>query len=150
MENPEGIAVCLSCGNEWTVREPGVKKKRKCPACGKYRIKLKSEMVGEAGQDTEKGDKAEVAGENNPKPGEKGADAAPKISNKSSDSPEKGIPGEVKEGTPAGGSLYLVVALLAIGAVTAMWFLRAPHSERRVTAAPAPAVRFPKMSGARW
>ncbi|KUK62386.1 MAG: hypothetical protein XD82_0696 [Methanoculleus marisnigri] len=42
MGNTEGIAVCLACGNEWTVRDPGVKKKRKCPVCGKYRIHFKS------------------------------------------------------------------------------------------------------------
>jgi len=41
------IAVCLSCGNEWVVRSPsppGVKKKRKCPVCGKYRVRMKSEL----------------------------------------------------------------------------------------------------------
>ncbi len=43
-ENPETVAVCLSCSNEWIVRDPGVKKKRKCPVCGKYRVKLKSDM----------------------------------------------------------------------------------------------------------
>lgn len=47
MVSPDGVAVCLSCGNEWTVREPGVKKKRKCPVCGKYRIRLKSEVLAE-------------------------------------------------------------------------------------------------------
>ena len=51
MVSPDGVAVCLSCGNEWTVRAPGVKKKRKCPVCGKYRIKLKSELnEGEKGE----------------------------------------------------------------------------------------------------
>lgn len=46
------IAVCLSCGNEWVVRSPsppGVKKKRKCPVCGKYRVRMKSELESGAG-----------------------------------------------------------------------------------------------------
>lgn len=49
------IAVCLTCGNEWVVRTPnapgGKRKKRKCPVCGKYRIRMKSELE-------EKGDDA--------------------------------------------------------------------------------------------
>jgi hypothetical protein len=45
-ENFEAMAVCLSCSNEWAVRDPSVKKKRKCLICGKYRIKLKSDKPG--------------------------------------------------------------------------------------------------------
>lgn len=44
MVSPDKIAVCLSCGNEWEVRTAGIGKKRKCPVCGKYRIKMKSEV----------------------------------------------------------------------------------------------------------
>jgi len=47
MENPEEIAVCLACENEWKVRDPSVKKKRKCPICGKYCVKLKSEIAND-------------------------------------------------------------------------------------------------------
>jgi len=40
------VAVCLSCGNEWSVRKEGVKK-RKCPVCGKYRVKMKADIEKE-------------------------------------------------------------------------------------------------------
>jgi len=43
--DPDRVAVCLSCGNEWVVRTAGTGKKRKCPVCGRYRVKMKSEMI---------------------------------------------------------------------------------------------------------
>jgi predicted RNA-binding Zn-ribbon protein involved in translation (DUF1610 family) len=44
MVSPDKIAVCQSCGNEWEVKTAGIGKKRKCPLCGKYKVKMKSEM----------------------------------------------------------------------------------------------------------
>ena len=44
MVSPDKIAVCQSCGNEWEVRKAGVGTKRKCPLCGKYKVKMKSEV----------------------------------------------------------------------------------------------------------
>lgn len=41
--DPDMVAVCLSCGNEWVVRTAG-RKKRKCPVCGRYRVKMKSQI----------------------------------------------------------------------------------------------------------
>jgi hypothetical protein len=44
-EKKEAVAVCLTCSNEWVVRDPAVRKKRKCPICGKYPVKLKGEIT---------------------------------------------------------------------------------------------------------
>jgi len=44
MVSPDKVAVCLTCGNEWEVRTAGTGKKRKCPVCGKYRVKMRSEV----------------------------------------------------------------------------------------------------------
>lgn len=50
--DPDRVAVCLSCGNEWVVRTAG-RKKRKCPVCGRYRVKMKSEMVSSGNEGVE-------------------------------------------------------------------------------------------------
>lgn len=44
MPPDDKVAVCLTCGNEWEVRTAGTGKKRKCPVCGKYRVKMRSEL----------------------------------------------------------------------------------------------------------
>jgi len=44
MVSPDKVAVCLTCGNEWEVRTAGTGKKRKCPVCGKYRVKMRCEV----------------------------------------------------------------------------------------------------------
>lgn len=115
---PDKIAVCLSCGNEWEVRTAGVGKKRKCPVCGKYRVKMKSEL--------EKGDK-------------KPADAPPVDPSASAEPPglvEPAEPaavspdsqensGESQEKPASGGLFYAVLLLLGAGAV---WlFLNSRH-----------------------
>ena len=64
MENPEKYAVCLVCGNEWEVRDPGVKKKRKCPICGKYRVKPKSDISDDAENPSERPGAEAAPGEN--------------------------------------------------------------------------------------
>lgn len=38
--------VCLTCGNEWETKLTG-KRKRKCPVCGKYRVKFKKDLSKE-------------------------------------------------------------------------------------------------------
>lgn len=50
MVSPDKIAVCQSCGNEWEVRTAGTEKKRKCPLCGKYKVKMKSEVKDDGGK----------------------------------------------------------------------------------------------------
>jgi len=90
------IAVCLSCGNEWEVRTAGVGKKRKCPVCGKYRVKMKCEFE----KDDEK------------------PDDTPPV-----EAPAEPIPpentGENTEKRGAGGLFY---AVLLLGAAGAAWF----------------------------
>lgn len=48
MVSPDKVAVCLTCGNEWEVRTAGTGKKRKCPVCGKYRVKMRCELKDDA------------------------------------------------------------------------------------------------------
>jgi len=51
--DPDRVAVCLSCGNEWVVRTAGTGKKRKCPVCGRYRVRMKSEMISSGSEGVE-------------------------------------------------------------------------------------------------
>lgn len=77
MVSPDKVAVCLTCGNEWEVRTAGTGKKRKCPVCGKYRVKMRSELK---------------EGENEPNPDSK--------------TPDRGRPSNVPVGaTPPGRGL---------------------------------------------
>ena len=85
MENPDNIAVCLACGNEWEVRDPGAKKKRKCPICGKYRVKMKSEV-----------NDAVRSNDSPPDPGLAAPDPGGEVENSPAISPE------LEENTPAG------------------------------------------------
>lgn len=104
MENPEKIAVCLACGNEWEVRDPGVKKKRKCPICGKYRVKLKSDIP----------DDIETSSKH------PGTEAAPGENTRSPPREEENTP--EKTGEEKGGG-WLVLAVLVVLAVMACSFL---------------------------
>ena len=62
--DPDRVAVCLSCGNEWVVRTAGTGKKRKCPVCGRYRVRMKSEMISSGSEGVEVANEPE--GENLP------------------------------------------------------------------------------------
>lgn len=112
MTSPDGVAVCLSCGNEWTVRAPGIKKKRKCPVCGKYRIRLKSEL-----NEDEKGEIAGSAGSgaappvasiegNSALPSPPDSATSPVVSGKPEEKAE-----EKEKKTSCGGLLLLVVGV---------------------------------------
>jgi len=115
MVSPEKIAVCLNCGNEWEVRTEGAKK-RKCPVCGKYRTKMKSEMSAEELQAAKGGHSEENNGEKeekNERKEENSPDSSPS-------SPEEngGEKGEEK----TGGSFLLYAGILIL-ALSAGWFL---------------------------
>lgn len=159
MTSPDGIAVCLSCGNEWTVREPGVKKKRKCPVCGKYRIKLKSEVLAESKGSGGVKESGGSDGDNNngsgrdrggapggvsppdsggglgtpmsrsPAPGVGAAPAAKAVSRKR-DPEVNREKGEENEGNTGGGSGWLILAgLIGLG-VLAGSFLMGSSAKR--------------------
>ena len=155
MVSPDKIAVCLSCGNEWEVRTAGIGKKRKCPLCGKYKVKMKSE-VKDDGNKPNPGSKdpADGAPANDPvvatppdrsvddaagnkmddKRGRKGEDSptSPAASPGSSMSPpgeKSGEKGEEKPETSGGGIItYAALLLLAVGAG---WFLVGLYRRRR-------------------
>jgi len=112
MVSRDKIAVCLSCGNEWEVRKAGVGTKRKCPLCGKYKVKMKSEI------------------ENNDKP----LAADPPEEEKTGEEEEKRREPEEKteepeeektggETEPSGGGGIITYAALLLLAVGAGWFL---------------------------
>ncbi|MDN7025074.1 hypothetical protein FGU65_09270 [Methanoculleus sp. FWC-SCC1] len=111
MENPEKYAVCLACGNEWEVRDPGVKKKRKCPICGKYRVKLKSDIADDIETPPEHPGAEAAPGENTRSPPGEGENT-----------PEKTGEKEEKAGEEKGGG-WLVLAALIVLAVMACSFL---------------------------
>lgn len=58
---PERIAVCLNCSNEWIPRNPAAKK-LKCPICGKYRYDWKDELSEKKPDFSDS--PGEIAGEN--------------------------------------------------------------------------------------
>ena len=105
MVSPDRIAVCLSCGNEWAVRTAGTGKKRKCPLCGKYKVKMKSELKTDE------------------KP-----PAAPPVPEENTGEPEEEKSGGEKE--PSGGGIITYAALLLL-AVGAGWFLVGVRRRRR-------------------
>lgn len=170
MTSPDGIAVCLSCGNEWTVREPGVKKKRKCPVCGKYRIKLKSEVLAESkesggsngdndngsgrdrggasggGSPPDSGGGLDTSVSRSPAPGV-GAAPAAKVVSRKIDPEVNREKGEENEGNTGGGSGWLILAgLIGLG-VLAGSFLMGSSVKR--PAPPAlqerkPIINYPK------
>lgn len=114
MVSPESIAVCLACGNEWEVRTPGTGKKRKCPVCGKYRVRMKSEMK---------------EGEKPPAPAATPAPSEPPAAG--SQSPVE-APGEEGNDEPQqNGGGILLYAFLLIGAIGAGWFLYGAYRRRR-------------------
>ncbi len=150
-ENPDAIAVCLSCSNEWIVRDPGVKKKRKCPVCGKYRVKLKSEMKAAPPSPPSEPNTVVVITEKkeipeSPKP-EAPKDEAPKKEEiiekkkakpkpaKPKDSPRKEVlenpvgekpvekAEEKGEEKGEGSLLYAAIAVFIVGAIIGVYFL---------------------------
>ncbi len=128
-ENLETIAVCLACSNEWTVRDPGVKKKRKCPICGKYRIKLKSELA--AAPDNK--DKHEVKltapiREKREKKEKISVQPLPKVEENAAPIEEKGE--EKAEEKSGGGLMWAAAAVFVIGAAIGVYFLWNPSRKR--------------------
>jgi len=115
MVSPDKVAVCLSCGNEWEVRTAGTGKKRKCPLCGKYRVKMKSEIKKE-----EKAAGAPPPAEDPP------AGAAPPPADPPAGEREENG-GEPEE--KSGG--ILLYAVLLLGALGAGWFLVGLFRRRR-------------------
>lgn len=116
MVSPDKIAVCLSCGNEWEVRTAGIGKKRKCPLCGKYKVKMKSEL----------------------KDDEKPPAAPPPVEEKTGEKEENtGEPEEEeeKEGKEkkehSGGRGFITYAALLLLAIGAGWFLISVRRRRR-------------------
>ena len=104
------VAVCLTCGNEWEVRTAGVGKKRKCPVCGKYRVKMKSEIKKEE----------KAAGAPPPAEDPPAAAAAPPADPPAGEQ-EENSSGEKEEENSGGGFItYAALLLLAVGAG---WFL---------------------------
>ena len=116
MVSPDKVAVCLSCGNEWEVRTAGTGKKRKCPVCGKYRVKMKSEIKKE-----EKAAGAPPPAEDPP------AAAVPPPADPPADPPAEEDPEEEKDG---GGGIIFYAALL-MAAIGAGWFLVGLFRRRR-------------------
>lgn len=115
MVSPEKIAVCLSCGNEWEVRKIDAKR-RKCPICGKYRTKMKSEMTDEELQIAKGGKPEEKEPEKNENTGEKEENPPEKKEN----SPEEN--GGEKGDEKNGGGILLYAGILIL-ALSAGWFL---------------------------
>ena len=112
MVSPDKIAVCLSCGNEWEVRKAGVGTKRKCPLCGKYKVKMKSEIENNGKPPAAEPPEEEKTGEKEEERRE--------LEEKTEEPEEEKTGGETK---PSGGAGIIVYAVLLIGAVGAGWFL---------------------------
>lgn len=117
------IAVCLSCGNEWEVREAGAKK-RKCPVCGKYKVRMKDEIEKEKAEKKENPE--EKAGE---KQEEKIGEAAGTPPAGSSPEEKAGEKEEEKTEENRGGALLLVT--LVVVAAGSLWFLWSAVRARR-------------------
>ena len=114
MVSPDKLAV--SSWNEWEVRKAGVGTKRKCPLCGKYKVKMKSEL----------------------KDDEKPPAAPPPVEEKTGEKEENtGEPEEEeeKEGKEkkehSGGRGFITSAALLLLAVGAGWFLVGLFRRRR-------------------
>jgi predicted RNA-binding Zn-ribbon protein involved in translation (DUF1610 family) len=153
MVSPDKVAVCLSCGNEWEVRKAGVGTKRKCPLCGKYKVKMKSEVKADGSKpdstdpvDSSPGNvpvpaDAEDSGMDDATPDGMGEESRRKEEN-SPTSPEtsprspvtspdfsSGEKGEEKTETAGSGIItYAALLLLAVGAG---WFLVGLFRRRR-------------------
>lgn len=111
------VAVCLSCGNEWVVRTPnnpdGKRKKRKCPVCGKYRIRMKSELEAKGDDNAGAGTTSvAVTPPKPPKPVPVPVDAAVDLL----------IEDEADEVDERGGGSMIVVAGAVVLLVGAAWF----------------------------
>lgn len=153
MVSPDKVAVCLSCGNEWEVRKAGVGTKRKCPLCGKYKVKMKSEVKADGSKpdstdpvdsspgnvpvpaDTEDsgmddatpdgmGEKSRRKEENSPTSPE----TSPRSPVTSPFSPEEKSGEEKTETAGSGIITYAALLLLAVGAG---WFLVGLFRRRR-------------------
>lgn len=153
MVSPDKVAVCLSCGNEWEVRKAGVGTKRKCPLCGKYKVKMKSE-VKKDGSKPDSTDPVDSSPGNVPVPAdtedsgmddatpdgmgeksrrkEENSPTSPETSPRSPvTSPDfsSGEKGEENETASSGGIItYAALLLLAVGAG---WFLFGLFRRRR-------------------
>jgi len=107
------------------VRAPGIKKKRKCPVCGKYLIKLKSELnEGEISERAGSGAAPPVAGGDgsvSPSPSESAS--TPAVSGTPEDKAE-----EKEEKTSGGGLLLLVVGLVVVGIAACIFLFRRSSS----------------------
>lgn len=140
MTPPDGVAVCLFCGNEWAVRAPGIQKKRKCPVCGKYRVRLKSEL-----NEGENGEMSGNAGGGTAPPAAGGescdsVSSSPAVSAK----PEEKAEEKKEEKTSGGGLLLLAVGLVVVG-VAACSFLF-PSGAPRHSPAPAHGERRRRLT----
>ncbi len=126
MVSPDKIAVCQSCGNEWEVKTAGIGKKRKCPLCGKYKVKMKSEMKTDEKPPETTPPEEEKTGEQEENEGEVEEKSRRKEEN-SPTSPRSPVTspdfssGEKGEENSGGGIItYAALLLLAVGAG---WFL---------------------------
>ena len=153
MVSPDKVAVCLSCGNEWEVRTAGIGKKRKCPLCGKYRVKMKSEVKddgnkpnpgskdpvdGAPGDDPvvstppahRVDDKPDHEGDEQRRTKREGSPTPPENSPGSSVNPPEEKSGGEKPETGGGSGIITYAALLLL-AVGAGWFLVGLFRRRR-------------------
>lgn len=120
MATAEKIAVCLSCGNEWEVRTAGAKK-RKCPLCGKYRVKMKGDLTPEDLQALKGGRKEE-----NPEEKKEEEKTGPSFS-PAEEAEDPADPPE-EEGGRGGGLVFVALIVVAAGA---LWFLWGAYRNRR-------------------
>ncbi len=116
-------AVCLKCGNEWKVRKID-SKKRKCPACGSYRTRLKSELEAEKSTEENKTvEGVEKSVEKEEKKEEKKKKQSRKTENEILDLDDEDIeaiidekPKKSKKEKASGWLLWIGVVILAIAA----------------------------------
>lgn len=137
MVSPDKIAVCQSCGNEWEVKTAGIGKKRKCPLCGKYKVKMKSEMKTDEKPPETTPPEEEKTGEQEENEGEveeksrrkeENSPTSPRSPVTSPFSPEEKSGEEKTETAGSGIITYAALLLLAVGAG---WFLVGLFRRRR-------------------
>lgn len=123
MVSPDKIAVCQSCGNEWEVRKAGVGTKRKCPLCGKYKVKMKSELKTD-----EKPPATPPVPEENEGEEEENTGDPEEKRREEPEGEEEEEEEEKKERSGGGIITYAALLLLAVGAG---WFLVGVFRRRR-------------------
>lgn len=140
----EAKAVCLSCSNEWTVRDPGVKKKRKCPVCGKYRIKLKSEIMAADANNANNAAVSIAAGAEQ-KEETRTLEKREKKPPVKEEKKEKEAVSDAVVSSGGNGMMYAAIAVFVVGAAIGLWFLwrpsrkklaKAPVHEKQITVHP--------------